>query len=147
MTINKDCVSVSVSVSVSVCVCVCVYVFIFSIYSAFRKYSDHLHFLINQTLCNNTWNLAQMPPISLDHCWDISTPWLESTCDKLHWLDMIWKGTHLSIKGLTADNAYRSVNQAMRSKELPAELRDRIVSRHRSGEGYTKKICCTECSQ
>ena len=26
----------------------------------------------------------------------------------------------------------------MRSKELPAELRDRIVSRHRSGEGYKK---------
>ena len=24
----------------------------------------------------------------------------------------------------------------MRSKELPVELRDRIVSRHRSGEGY-----------
>ena len=27
-------------------------------------------------------------------------------------------------------------NQAMRSKELYVELRDRIVSRHRSGEGY-----------
>ena len=27
-------------------------------------------------------------------------------------------------------------NQAMRSKELSVELRDRIVSRHRSGEGY-----------
>ena len=26
----------------------------------------------------------------------------------------------------------------MRSKELPEELRDRIVSRHRSGEGYKK---------
>ena len=26
----------------------------------------------------------------------------------------------------------------MRSKELPAELRDRIVSRHRSGEAYKK---------
>ncbi len=49
---------------------------------------------------------------------------------------MVWKGTHLSIKGLTADNAYQSENQAMRSKELPAELRDRIVSRHRSGGGY-----------
>ncbi len=79
-----------------------------------------------------------MPPISLDHCWDVYTPWLESTCCKLNWLDMIWKGTHLSIKGLTADNAYQSENQAMRSKELPVELRDRIVSRHRSGEGYKK---------
>ena len=37
------------------------------------------------------------------------------------------------LYGLTADNAYQSKNPAMRSKELPAELRDRIVSRHRSG--------------
>ncbi len=76
-----------------------------------------------------------MPPISLDHCWDVSTAWLESSC-KLNWLDMIWKGTHLSIKGLIADNAYQSENQVMRSKDLSAELRAEIVSRHRSGEGY-----------
>ncbi len=76
--------------------------------------------------------------ISIQTLWGFSTPWLESTCGKLNWLGMIWKGTHLSIKGLTADNAYQSENQAMRSKEPPAELRDRIVSRHRSGEGYTK---------
>ena len=30
----------------------------------------------------------------------------------------------------------QSKNQAMRSKELSVELRDRIVSSHRSGEGY-----------
>jgi len=29
---------------------------------------------------------------------------------------MIWKGTHLSIKGLTAENIYQSKKQAMRSK-------------------------------
>ena len=29
-------------------------------------------------------------------------------------------------------------NQAMKSKELSVDLRDRIVSRHRSGEGYRK---------
>lgn len=51
---------------------------------------------------------------------------------------MIWKGTHLSIEGLTADNAYCIRAKAMRSKELPAELRDRIIARHRSGEGYKK---------
>ena len=28
----------------------------------------------------------------------------------------------------------------MRSKELSVELRDRIVSRHRSGEGYLAKL-------
>ena len=49
---------------------------------------------------------------------------------------MIWKGTHLSIKGPTVDSACQSKNQAMRMKELSVELRDRIVSRHRSGEGY-----------
>uniref|UniRef100_A0A4W5KL89 C2H2-type domain-containing protein n=1 Tax=Hucho hucho TaxID=62062 RepID=A0A4W5KL89_9TELE len=36
------------------------------------------------------------------------------------------------------DSACQSKNQAMRSKELSVELRDRIVSRHRSGEGYQK---------
>ncbi len=90
------------------------------------------------SICNNTWNLAQVPPIYLVHC-DVSTPWLEPTCGKLNWLDMIWKGTHFFIKGFTADNAYQSENQVMGSKEQPAELRDRIVSRHRSGEDSKKK--------
>ena len=49
---------------------------------------------------------------------------------------MIWKGTDLSIEGPTVDSACQSKNQAMRLKELSIELRDRIVSRHRSGEGY-----------
>jgi hypothetical protein len=40
------------------------------------------------------------------------------------------------IKGPTDDGACQNKNQAMRSKELSAELRDWIVSRHRSGEGY-----------
>ena len=39
------------------------------------------------------------------------------------------------IYGHTADNAYQSKNQAMRLEELHAELRDRTVLRHRSGEG------------
>ncbi len=34
----------------------------------------------------------------------------------------------------------RAKNQAMTSKELPAELRDSIVSSHRSGAGY-RTIC------
>jgi hypothetical protein len=49
---------------------------------------------------------------------------------------MIWKETHLSIQGPTVESAYQSKNQAMRLKKLSVELRDRIVSRHRSGEGY-----------
>jgi len=28
----------------------------------------------------------------------------------------------------------------MRSKELPEKLRDRIVARHRSGQGYKKNL-------
>ena len=39
---------------------------------------------------------------------------------------------------LTVDCTYQIKNQAMRWKELPIELRDRIVSRQRSGEGYQK---------
>ena len=46
-------------------------------------------------------------------------------------MDMIWKGTHLSNK-----IPHLTVLQAMISKELPVELRDRIVSRLISGEGY-----------
>ena len=44
--------------------------------------------------------------------------------------------TPVYIKVHTVDSACQSKNQAMRSKELSVELRDRIVSRHRSGEGY-----------
>ena len=36
----------------------------------------------------------------------------------------------------TVDGACQSKNQAMRLKELSVELRDKIVSRHRSREGY-----------
>ena len=36
----------------------------------------------------------------------------------------------------TVDSACQSRNQAMRLKELSTELQDRIVSRHRSVEGY-----------
>jgi transposase len=51
-------------------------------------------------------------------------------------LEIIWKGTHLSIQGPTVDSVYESKNQDRRSKELSIELRDGIVSRHKSGEGY-----------
>ena len=43
---------------------------------------------------------------------------------------------HILIIAPTVDNACQSKNQAMRSKEFSIELRDRIVSKHRSGEGY-----------
>lgn len=57
----------------------------------------------------------QVPLISLDHLWDASTPRLQSTGGESNWLDMIWK-RHTPL--------YTKVSQ-----ELPAKLRDRIVSR------------------
>jgi hypothetical protein len=99
-----------------------------------RKKQIYLIYIIIQTLWYATRNWAQVHPVSIDHLWDVSTTWLESTCSKLNWLDMIWKGTHLSISGHTVDSPCESKTQAMRSKELSVELRDRIVSRHRSEE-------------
>ena len=68
-------------------------------------------------------------------------------CGKLNSLDMIWKSKHRSIEGLTANNAHRSKNQAMRSKEQPAELRGRVLLRHRSADNYKKLFCCIEGSR
>ena len=81
-------------------------------------------------------NWALVHPVSVDHPWDVSTTWLESTCRKFHLLDMIWKGTRLSIQGPTVDSTCQSKSLAIRLKELFVELWGRIVSRHRSGEGY-----------
>ncbi len=54
-------------------------------------------------------------------------------------MGMIWKGTHVLIKGLTADNAYQSKNQALGSKEQSVELRNvRFASSHTSGEEFRK---------
>jgi hypothetical protein len=61
---------------------------------------------------------------------------LEFTGGKFILFDMIWNGTQLSINGPTVDSICHRKKQAMRFKELSVELRDSIVSRHRSGEGY-----------
>ena len=55
-------------------------------------------------------------------------------------IDWTWFGkAHTCLyKGPIVDSACQSKNQAMRSMDLSLELRDRIVSRHRSGEGYQK---------
>ena len=60
---------------------------------------------------------------------------------------MIWKDTHLSMYGPTVDSACQSKNQATRSKELSIERRDRIVSSHRSGEGYQKMCAALKFSK
>jgi hypothetical protein len=58
-----------------------------------RKY---LIYITIQSLCYENWNWAQVYSVSIDLPWDVSTTWLESTCGKFNWLDMIWKGAHLS---------------------------------------------------
>jgi hypothetical protein len=62
-----------------------------------NKKQKHLIYISIQTLSYETRNWAQMHPISIDHPWGVSTTWLESNCGKFNWLDMIWKGTQLSI--------------------------------------------------
>ncbi len=50
------------------------------------------------------------------------------------------------IKGLTANNVYQNENQAVRSKELPAELRDGIVSLFFNCTMYCWDFpCCDWC--
>ena len=52
-------------------------------------------------------------------------------------IDWTWFGKAcISLSKVPQLTVHFSKNQAMRSKELSVELRDRIVSRHRSGEGY-----------
>ena len=58
-----------------------------------QKLKYHIDISI-QTLCYDVLNLAQVPRISLDYLCDVSTSWLESTCGKFNWLDMIWWDTH-----------------------------------------------------
>ncbi len=77
----------------------------------------------------------------------ITRLWVKVTCGKLNWMGMIWKGTHILIKGPTADNAYQSKNQALASKEQSVELRNRFASSHTSGEEFRKRFCFIEGSQ
>jgi hypothetical protein len=58
-------------------------------------------FIKINTLSSETQNSAQVHPVSIDHPWDVSTIWLESTCGKFKCMDMIGKGSHLSIYGPT----------------------------------------------
>ena len=49
-----------------------------------------MRYISIQTLCNEMRNRAQVHTVSIDHPWDVPTSWLESTCGKFNWLDMIW---------------------------------------------------------
>ncbi len=82
--------------------------------------------------------LTQVLSISSDHPWDGSTPSFESSCVWLYWLNLIRKATHLSYIRPYSSQCMSEQMRIMRSKELPEELRDRIVAMHRSGQGYKK---------
>ncbi len=47
---------------------------------------------------------------------DVTALRVKLSCGKFNWLGMIWKGTHVLIKGITANNAYQSKKQALGSK-------------------------------
>ncbi len=49
-------------------------------------------------------------------------------------MGMIWKGTHILIKGLIADNTYQNKKQALMSKEQSVELRNMFASSHTSSD-------------
>ncbi len=66
---------------------------------------------------------------------DVTRLWVKVTCGKFNSMGVIWKGTHVLIKGPTADNAYQSKNQALRSEEQSVELRNRFYWSHTSGKG------------
>ncbi len=72
--------------------------------------------------------------------------WVKVTCGKFNWMGMIWKDTHVLIKGLKAD-AYQSKDQALGSKEQSVELRNRFASSHTSGEEFRTKFLFIEGSQ
>ncbi len=68
---------------------------------------------------------------------DVTTLRVKLTCGKFNWMGMIWKGTHVLIKGLTAENAYQS------KKTSPGVLRQATHLRKSS----EKKCCFIEGSQ
>ena len=95
----------------------------------------YLIYISIQTLCNETRNWTPLHLVCINHSWDVTTTWSPPVVNSIDWT---WFGkahTCLFI-GPTVDSACQSKNQAMRLKELSVDLRDRIVSRHRSGEGY-----------
>ena len=57
-----------------------------------KKLKYHIYISI-QTLCYAIQNWAQVHPGSIDH----PTTWLESTCGKFNWLDIIWKHKYIGL--------------------------------------------------
>ncbi len=108
------------------------------------KYNKLFHCISIHTLIWGSWNLALIAFILLVGA---NRLWVKVTCGKFNWIGMFGKGTHILTKGLTADNAYKSKNQALGSKEQSVELRNRFASSQTSGDEFRKKFCFIEGSQ
>jgi hypothetical protein len=108
------------------------------IFCTFIKNSKpkYLIYITIQNLCYETKNWAQVHSVSIDHSWDASATWLE-------------RHTPVYVRSHSWQCMYQAMSkyQAMRSKELSVKLRDRIVSRHRSGEGYQKMSAALKVPQ
>lgn len=85
------------------------------------------------TLWNDSCSWTLVHPTSFIVHWKASTSWLESTCDKLTSLDINKKGTPIYIMSHSwwSESEWK---QGLSGKTV--DLRDRIVAKHRCGEGY-----------
>ncbi len=76
---------------------------------------------------------------------DVTTLWVKLTCGAFNWMGIIWKGTHVLIKGPTADNAYQSKNQPQGSKVCRAQKL--VCVKPHIWRRVQKKFCFIEGSQ
>ncbi len=92
-----------------------------------------------QTLCcGHSWYLTQVLSISSDSSlrWFYTFIWVQLCLIITDWT---WLGKpHTVYIRPYSSQCMSGQMRIMRSKELPEELRDRIVARHRSGQGYKK---------
>ena len=76
-----------------------------------------------QTFCYETRNWAPVHPVSIDHPWDVSTTWLESTCGKFNWLDNFWK---VHVRAKTSHEVEIIVRRAPRQDYVEAQIWGRV---------------------
>ncbi len=91
-----------------------------------------------QTLCCDThiFNSGAVHFFWSSLRWFYTFIWVQLCFDYTDWT---WLGSHTPVYIRPYSSQCMSEQmRIMRSKELPEELRDRIVARHRSGQGYKK---------
>lgn len=83
-------------------------------------------------------HLAQAEPISLYHLWDISTPWLESTCGKLDWLDMTEHDLERHIPSHIRCHSLQCISEQKQSHSIQVNCLQSSETRLCSGTGLGK---------